>query len=94
MGDAGEVNTGAGATIGIGAGPHCDGQVLVIHDLLGMNFGFTPKFVRPFAEFGETGLDAVGNFCEAVRAGNFPSFEESFGPRNKKPGRTLLFAEK
>ena len=71
-------------TIGIGAGPYCNGQVLVIHDLLGMSFERTPKFVRPFADFGHSGLHAVSEFCQAVREGEFPSLKESFGGGRKE----------
>lgn len=74
-------------TIGIGAGPYCTGQVLVIHDLLGMSFDFSPKFVRPFANFGSTGLQAVTEFCQSVRKGGFPTIEESFGAVKKKNGK-------
>lgn len=59
-------------TIGIGAGPHCDGQVLVTHDMLGLNFGHVPKFVRQFANLGECGVNAVEGFCEAVRNRTYP----------------------
>ncbi|PIE03509.1 MAG: 3-methyl-2-oxobutanoate hydroxymethyltransferase [Acidobacteria bacterium] len=81
-------------TIGIGAGPYCTGQVLVIHDLLGMSFGFKPKFVRPYANFSETGLNAVESFCKAVREGEFPTLAESFGKRTKSNKTTLLYAQK
>lgn len=70
-------------TIGIGAGPYCDGQVLVTHDALGLGFGHQPKFVRQFANLGETGLEAVRNFCEAVRHGSFPSLKEAYRPARK-----------
>jgi len=65
-------------TIGIGAGPDCDGQVLVLHDLLGLTEGFTPKFLRRYAELGPTVRDAVGRFAEDVRAGRYPDEEHSF----------------
>jgi 3-methyl-2-oxobutanoate hydroxymethyltransferase len=64
-------------TIGIGAGPHCDGQVLVIYDLLGMNEQFAPKFLKRYAEVGCTVREAVTNYAEEVRAGEFPSREHS-----------------
>lgn len=69
-------------TFGIGAGPYCDGQVLVTHDLLGMGFGHQPKFVRQFVNLGETGLDAVRNFCTAVQQGTFPTLKEAYRATN------------
>ena len=65
-------------TIGIGAGPHCDGQVLVTHDLLGMGYGTPPRFVRPFAQLGDLGQQALEGFCVAVREGTFPALAESY----------------
>ncbi len=65
-------------TIGIGAGPGCDGQVLVFHDLLGLNDEFRPKFVKRFAELGAAVRDAVGEYCREVRDGTFPGPEHSF----------------
>jgi len=65
-------------TIGIGAGAGCDGQILVLHDLLGMNPDFKPKFVRPFADGAGSVGDAIGNYVEAVRAGAFPAAEETY----------------
>ncbi|MBP6632733.1 MAG: 3-methyl-2-oxobutanoate hydroxymethyltransferase [Kofleriaceae bacterium] len=65
-------------TIGIGAGPECDGQVLVIYDLLGMDDSFKPKFVRRYDALGARIRDAVGAFTRDVRAGTFPSTAESF----------------
>jgi len=65
-------------TIGIGAGPDCDGQVLVLHDLLGMFDRFTPKFVRRYAELKASAMSAIGNYIEDVKEGKFPSDEESF----------------
>lgn len=66
-------------TIGIGAGAGCDGQVLVIYDLLGMDESFQPKFVRRFETLAEKIRSAVGNYVTEVRAGTFPSAQESFG---------------
>jgi 3-methyl-2-oxobutanoate hydroxymethyltransferase len=63
-------------TIGIGAGPWCDGQVLVTHDMLGIG-DFRPLFVRLYAELGKEMRAAVGRYCEDVRARSFPSPEES-----------------
>ncbi|HSU57759.1 MAG TPA: 3-methyl-2-oxobutanoate hydroxymethyltransferase [Bryobacteraceae bacterium] len=65
-------------TIGIGAGAGCDGQILVLQDLLGMNTDFRPKFARPFSDGARNILDAVANFDRAVKAGAFPTLEESY----------------
>ncbi len=64
-------------TIGIGAGPHCSGQVLVIHDLLGLS-GRKLKFARQYMDLEKNISDAVKNYLKDVRGGNFPSEEESF----------------
>ena len=66
-------------TIGIGAGPHCDGQVLVFHDLVGMYAGFTPTFVKRYAEAGAAIRDAVARYAAEVRDGSFPGEGKSFG---------------
>jgi len=60
------------ATIGIGAGPHCDGQVLVSHDMLGMNMDKVPSFVKQYANLGEQYIDGVKKYIEEVQAGVFP----------------------
>jgi 3-methyl-2-oxobutanoate hydroxymethyltransferase len=65
-------------TIGIGAGPSCDGQVLVFHDLLGLGSQAPPKFVRQYADLGRIATDAVAAFAEDVRSGAFPSDEETY----------------
>jgi len=66
-------------TIGIGAGPACDGQVLVFHDLLGLYDGHTPKFVRRYANTGEEMRKAIAKYLEDVRSGRFPDgASESF----------------
>ena len=65
-------------TIGIGAGPHCDGQVLVFHDLLGIEDRITPKFVRRYAALKHDAVLAVGAFAADVRTGRFPSHDESY----------------
>jgi len=65
-------------TIGIGAGPHCDGQVLVYHDLLGLLPHPAPKFVRRYAEQYRDQVDAIRRWAEDVRGGGFPSEDESY----------------
>lgn len=65
-------------TIGIGAGPDCDGQVLVVSDMLGLFEEFRPKFVRLYAELAPQIRDAATKFCEDVRNGNFPNKDESY----------------
>jgi 3-methyl-2-oxobutanoate hydroxymethyltransferase len=77
-------------TIGIGAGPDCDGQVLVIHDLLGMSFGHQPKFARHFAEVGEIISRAAAEYCRDVQQGNFPSDGESYHLSAEQRGAKLL----
>lgn len=66
------------ATIGIGAGPHTSGQVLVLHDMLGLNEGFKPKFLRQFAQLADTIKMAVSDYIAAVTSGTFPNQEESY----------------
>ena len=66
-------------TIGIGAGPHCDGQVLVCYDLLGLTPELRPKFVKRYAEFFDEGVEAARRYRDEVRAGAFPTEEYSFG---------------
>jgi len=65
-------------TIGIGAGPACDGQVLVLHDMLGLNEGFSPKFLKRYAELGGAVRDAVRSYAADVREGRYPAREHSF----------------
>ena len=65
-------------TIGIGAGPGCDGQVLVFHDLLGFDEDFRPRFVRRYADAAGSLTDAVAAFAADVRSGGFPTLDESF----------------
>jgi len=65
-------------TIGIGAGPECDGQVLVFHDLVGLFQGFTPTFVKRYAEAGAAIKDAIARYAEEVRSGAFPGEGQSF----------------
>lgn len=66
-------------TIGIGAGPDCGGQVLVQHDLLGLTAGFQPRFVKRFAELGDTAAAAIASYASEVREGTFPAPEHTYG---------------
>lgn len=65
-------------TIGIGAGAGCDGQVLVVHDMLGMNKGFKPKFLRQYADLHAVMTDAIGHYVEDVKSGDFPNENEQY----------------
>lgn len=65
-------------TIGIGAGNGCDGQVLVLHDLLGLNQGFKPKFLRQYLQGAELISAAIEGYCADVVSGQFPSSEETY----------------
>lgn len=67
-------------TIGIGAGPECDGQVLVCTDLLGLARGHQPKFAKRFANLGDAAVEAIGRYVADVRAGAFPTAEQSYKP--------------
>jgi len=76
---AGEISrTVSVPTIGIGAGPLVDGQVLVLHDMLGLNDAFQPRFLRRFAELGEAGRQGIADYIQAVRSGTYPGPEHSF----------------
>ncbi len=76
---AGEITrTLAIPTIGIGAGPECDGQVLVFHDLLGFDKSFVPRFVRQYAQMEDLIPEALRRFVSEVRDGSFPTLEESY----------------
>ena len=80
-------------TIGIGAGPDCDGQILVLHDLLGLTFQEPPKFARRYANVGEAISQAVREYCADVQAGSFPSDAESYhAPNAIKPGKPIRVA--
>ncbi len=73
------------STVGIGAGTECDIQVLVLHDLVGLSFGRLPRFVRQYANIREVMTEAVQNWMEDVKNGNYPSDKESYGmPKAEK----------
>ena len=65
-------------TIGIGAGPHCDGQVLVLHDMLGLNKDFSPRFLRRYADLHTSMTEAVGSYIKDVKSGDFPNEDEQY----------------
>lgn len=78
-------------TIGIGAGRHCDGQVLVFHDLLGLGQGPEPKFVRRYADLGDVAVSALAQFADDVRAGSFPSSKETYHAADSLPDELRSF---
>jgi len=80
-------------TIGIGAGPNCDGQVLVIHDLLGLTFDGPPKFARQYADVGQIISNAVREYCKDVREGGFPSDAESYHASPSSTDRKKIYTE-
>ncbi len=65
-------------TIGIGAGPECDGQVLVIHDILGLCDKYSPRFVKRFADVSQTISEGIADYISEVKSGSFPADEHSF----------------
>jgi 3-methyl-2-oxobutanoate hydroxymethyltransferase len=69
-------------TIGIGAGPHCDGQVLVMHDLLGLSESFLPRFAKRYANLWQTASDAAGDYLREVRSRTFPDADHSYGRKS------------
>ncbi len=71
-------------TIGIGAGSHCDGQILVTQDMLGMNLDFAPKFVKKYSEVGATIRSAVQAYVDEVRSGAFPDKAHSYHLKKEK----------
>jgi 3-methyl-2-oxobutanoate hydroxymethyltransferase len=77
-------------TIGIGAGPDCDGQVLVLHDMLGLTFQGTPKFARRYANVGEIISNAVREYCADVHNGSFPTDAESYHATNNLKDRKTI----
>lgn len=72
-------------TIGIGAGPDCDGQVLVCYDMLGLFKDFKPRFVKRFGELGQAVVEATRHYVAEVQGGTFPGPEHSFAPRQAAP---------
>ena len=92
-GVAGLVTEAVGVpTIGIGAGPDCDGQVLVFHDILGLQDDLRPKFVRRYAELGAEATDALSRYVADVRAGEFPSDDESYSLNADTAAALRLYA--
>jgi len=81
-------------TIGIGAGPGCDGQVLVFHDLLGLYEGHKPRFVKCYAELGALAREALGRFTQEVRSGQFPAQEHCFAMDREELRQLRLNLEK
>ena len=80
-------------TIGIGAGPDCDGQILVLHDMLGLTFQDPPKFARRYANVGEIISQAVREYCADVQNGNFPADAESYHtPESVKARKAISIA--
>jgi 3-methyl-2-oxobutanoate hydroxymethyltransferase len=73
-------------TIGIGAGPHCDGQVLVCTDLLGMSRGHAPRFAKRYAELGDAVVDAMRRYVGEVQSGAFPGPEHAYSPNQVGEG--------
>jgi 3-methyl-2-oxobutanoate hydroxymethyltransferase len=71
-------------TIGIGAGPHCDGQVLVSHDALGLTAGAVPSFVKQYAHLGALVAEGVKAYIREVKDGRFPAPAEA-APRSRAP---------
>ncbi len=76
-------------TIGIGAGADCDGQVLVFHDLLGIEERIAPRFVRRYAQLGHDAREALAAYVADVRSGAFPSAAESFEDPSAPRPQTL-----
>ena len=80
-------------TIGIGAGAGCDGQILVLYDMLGLNPGFQPKFLRCFGELGLAAVEAMQTYGEQVRAGEFPAREHEYRGSAEDDAPTLVALE-
>jgi 3-methyl-2-oxobutanoate hydroxymethyltransferase len=77
-------------TIGIGAGPDCDGQILVLHDMIGLTFQTPPKFARRYANVGDIITSAVKEYCADVQSGSFPSDAESYHAAGGVKGRKTI----
>ena len=77
-------------TIGIGAGPDCDGQILVLHDMIGLTFQTPPKFARRYANVGDVIASAVKEYCADVQSGSFPSDAESYHASGGVKGRKTI----
>jgi 3-methyl-2-oxobutanoate hydroxymethyltransferase len=80
-------------TIGIGAGRYCDGQILVLHDVLGFCERFAPKFAKRYAELWQVATDAVSAYARDVRSGAFPADEHSFHSLASVPREEKIAAE-
>ncbi len=78
-------------TIGIGAGPDCDGQILVFHDLVGLSDGHIPKFVKKYLDLNQTIAEALKNYIEDVKKGDFPEDKNSY---HLKPGKVKELTRK
>ncbi len=76
-------------TIGIGAGPHCDGQVLVLHDALGLFQRFVPKFAKQYANLGQSVAEALSSYCEEVAESSFPAPEHCFNMKKEELDKLL-----
>ncbi|GJM44773.1 MAG: 3-methyl-2-oxobutanoate hydroxymethyltransferase [Gemmatimonadota bacterium] len=74
-------------TIGIGAGPHCDGQVLVFHDLLGIENELKPKFVKKYADLNDVMIAAIAEYRREVKSGAFPDLDHSYGAAPRRASR-------
>jgi len=70
-------------TIGISSGPHCDGQVLVLYDILGLDPGFQPKFVKKYLDLHSLALKALNQYKTEVQQGRFPTLEHAFSKKGK-----------
>src|SRR5207245_5127125 len=81
-------------TLGIGAGPHCSGQVLIWHDLFGLYHGHTPKFARRYGEAGRVIAEGLAAYAADVRAGRFPSEDYTYGvPEAERAAIERVLAE-
>ena len=74
-------------TIGIGSGPYCDGQVLVFHDVLGIENAIVPKFVKRYAQLNDEMISAIARFRQEVREGTFPDLQHSYHATDRRSSR-------